>query len=715
MPFYERLSKYRPRPIQIRMGDFHVAVNGSDDNDGSFAKPFATLQRASMAVRELKQQILKGEIESRDGIVVSIHAGEYQTNCFHLTEEDSGTAECPITYCSFGDGEVIINGGVTLKYEDFEPIPPEIRKRLHDDAKDEVVQIDLTKYGLTKEDWGKLCPIGKYGTEEKYDDYVPDINCELFVDGRRMTLARYPNTGFAKLGGVAEIGDVWEYPEQNYYYDWKERRNHYGGKYMLSKPFTLRASKWKNFNDIWIYGKFYHDWADSSSPIEKFDLGHRSFYPKYVSRFGAKPGAEYYFYNILEELDAPNEWYLDRENGILYFYPPITVELSEARVEMTISRKNVICAENVNYITFEGMTLKGTRNDAVSVTGCNNTLRRLTVYGVMGNAIVAKGYRNLVTECDISHTGKGGILLDGGDFDTLTPGENTADNNLIHDYAEVYTTYCPAVRLDGVGNVCSHNEIYNAPHAAVFYYGNDHLVEYNHIHDVVLRSSDAGAIYSGQSWTRYGCVIRYNCIYNIGSEGFRPDAIYFDDMLSGQTAYGNLIVNAKKNGIMIGGGRDIHVYNNILVNNGRSIFYDDRARDGLLNDGWANRAVNDYENSNMWKDLRSKPYQDDIWAAKYPRLAAITHDFDDVDDPNFAPNPAFSQIYNNLIIDPKQMGVRVFGDVPKFSPGIQNNHAYENEEEAGLVPGEYVLTRRARAYIDMPGFEPLPLSKMGRY
>ena len=43
----------------------------------------------------------------------------------------------------------------------------------------------------------------------------------------------------------------------------------------------------------------------------------------------------------------------------------------------------------------------------------------------------------------------------------------------------------------------------------------------------------------------------YNCIYNIGSEGYRPDAIYFDDMLSGQTAYGNLIVNTKKNGIMM--------------------------------------------------------------------------------------------------------------------------------------------------------------------
>ncbi len=715
MPFYERLSKYRPRPIQIRMGDFHVAVNGSDDNDGSFSNPFATLQRAAMAVRELKQQILKGEIESRDGIVVSIHAGEYQTDCFHLTEEDSGSAECPITYCAYGDGEVIINGGVTLKYEDFEPIPPEIRKRLHDDAKDEVVQIDLTKYGLTKEDWGKLCPIGKYGTEDKYDDYVPDINCELFVDGRRMTLARYPNTGYAKLGGVAEIGDVWEYPEQNYYFDWKQRRNHYGGKYMLSKPFALRAAKWKSHDDIWIYGKFYHDWADSSTPIAKFELDHRTFYPKYVSRYGAKPGAEYYFYNILEELDTPNEWYLDREKGILYFYPPITVELSEARVEMTISRKNVICAENVNYITFEGMTLKGTRNDAMSITGNNNTMRRLTVYGVMGNAIIAKGYRNLVTECDISHIGKGGILLDGGDFDTLTPGENIADNNLIHDYAEVYMTYFPAVRLDGVGNVCSHNEIYNAPHAAVFYYGNDHMIEYNNIHDVVLRSSDAGAIYSGQSWTRYGCVIRYNCIYNIGSEGYRPDAIYFDDMLSGQTAYGNLIVNTKKNGIMIGGGRDNHIYNNILVNNGRSIFYDDRARDGLLNNGWAIRAVNDYENSNMWKDLRSRPYQGEIWAAKYPRLAAITHDFNDVDDPNFGPNPAFSRIYNNLIIDPKRMGVRVFGDVPKFSPEIQNNHAYENEEEAGLAPGEYVLGRRARAYTDMPGFEPLPLGKMGRY
>ncbi len=708
MSFREHLSKYTPKRIQRCEGDFYVAPNGNDANDGSLRKPFATLQRAAEAVRELKKT-------KKGGITVSIHGGEYLTECFHLTAEDSGTADCPITYCAYGDGEVIINGGVTLHAMDFDPVSDDVRERLDPEARDHVVQVDLKKYGLTKADWGHLCPIGKYITADKYDDYIPDVNCELFVNGSRMTLARYPNKGFARLNGVAEIGDVWEYPEQNYYYDWKERRNHYGGKYMMSKGMNLRAKKWKSLEDIWVYGYFYHDWADASTPIERFELDHRTFYPKYVARYGAKKDALYYFYNILEELDVPGEWYLDREEGMLYFYPPEDVpDLNAARVEMTISRDNIIRAENVNYITFQGLTLKGTRSDALHITGNNNTMRRLTVFGVMGNAIMVNGYRNLISECHICHTGKGGVFVEGGDFETLTPGENVVDNNLIHNFAEVYLTYYPAVQLDGVGNICSHNEIYNAPHAAILYYGNDHIIEYNHIHDVVLLSSDAGAIYSGQSWTRYGCVIRYNCLYNIGSEGFNPDGIYFDDMLSGQETYGNLIVGVRKNAILIGGGRDIKVYNNIMIRNGRSIFYDDRGRDGYKNNGWAASSVNNYETSNMWVRLRRVPYQSEIWAKKYPRLAALSSDFSNPDSLDFPPNPAYSEVYNNLIIDEKKIGVRAFGDVPVMS-SIHDNAVFDDELDAGFIEGTYTLMPSAKAFLEMPGFKNLPINKMGRY
>ena len=704
MSFIDHLSRYNPKPYPILPGDFHVAVNGSDEADGSAEHPFATIERAVQAVRAVKSK--------RRGVTVCVHAGEYLTPGIALTAEDSGSTDCPIVYRAYGDGEVILNGGVTLKAADFAPVSDDVRARLHGDAKDKVVAIDLTRYGLGPDDWGPVYPIGAFGTEKKYDAYQPGENCELFVNGQRMTLARYPSEGFLRLGAVADVGDCFEFPEQNYYYDWNDRRNHAGGKYLMDKETTARLKTWQSLFGVWAYGYFYHDWADSSTPVDHFDLNHRAFFPAWVSRYGARKDALYFLYNVLDELDAPGEWYLDREKGTLYLYPPVPLE--NARIEMTITQNSVICAENVNHVTFEGFTIKGTRGDAVTIKGSDNTVRRLTVYGVMGNAVDAEGYRNLVTECDISHTGRGGIHLAGGDRETLVPGNNRADNNLIHDWAEVYMMYNPAVRLDGVGNVCSHNEIYNSPHSAIFHYGNDHVVEYNVIHDVVLHSSDAGAIYSGQDWAGQGCVVRYNCLYRAGAGEFRPDGIYFDDMLSGQSAYGNLVIDVKKNGFLIGGGRDNMICNNVVVNCGTGIKYDDRGRDAFVGNGWARAAVINYETGSMWKRLRAVPYRSDVWAKRYPALARVSLDFDDPDNPDFPVNPANSVVKDNIVIDAGgELGV-IREDVARFSD-VSGNAVFASEEAAGFEPDEYVLKPDAPALKHAPGFKNLPIEKMGRY
>ena len=63
--------------------------------------------------------------------------------------------------------------------------------------------------------------------------------------------------------------------------------------------------------------------------------------------------------------------------------------LADARAEMTMAQSSLIYAENVNHVTFEGFTLKGCRSDALVIRGEDNTVRRLTVYAVMGNAVVA--------------------------------------------------------------------------------------------------------------------------------------------------------------------------------------------------------------------------------------------------------------------------------------------------------------------------------------
>ncbi|HBL40907.1 MAG TPA: hypothetical protein DDY98_04780, partial [Ruminococcaceae bacterium] len=627
MPAPTGLSRYTPKQTSlVTNADYYVSPSGNDANSGDFSHPFATLERARDAVRAMNKQ-------GKSGITVAVLAGNYRVNSIAFSEQDSGTPTCPIRYCAYGDGEVVINGGVSLAPSSFHEVTnPAVLNRLSKTAGKKIVCCDLKALGITAEEYGRLYAIGTYNTANKYTgDTVGPLSCELFVDNCRMTLARYPNEGYLKTGEVVSSGQASEGENHQKNPEWASLVNPRSDVYRVSLSLAKRIRSWQTLEDVWMFGFWKYDWADASTPIGAFDYKNRTISPKYVSLYGTKSGAPYYFYNVLEELDTENEWYLDRENGLLYLYPP--KDFSSASVDLSLSTQTILTAGNVDYLTFEGFTVQGTRGDAVDWTGNHITFKNCLIKNVAGNALVLNGSENLVTECEITHTGKGGILLTGGDTQTLTPGNSRADNNLIHDWSDIYQTYQPAIALRGVGNVASHNEIYNSPHEAITYSGNNHVIEYNVIHDVCLLSSDAGAIYSGRHWDWYGVVIRYNCIYNIGSEEYNPDGIYLDDVLSGQTVYGNLLVNIPKFGIFIGGGRDENVRNNVVINSGTSgIQYDQRGVD-CLEEGWFHDGVR--ENGTLWNYLYASPWQSEIWQNAYPQMKNFVTDFSKTDDPNF--------------------------------------------------------------------------------
>ncbi|MDD4773533.1 MAG: right-handed parallel beta-helix repeat-containing protein, partial [Eubacteriales bacterium] len=588
-------------------------------------------------------------------------------------------------------------------------------ERLRGEARNEVVCCNLRDYGLTPGDWGKIYAAGAFHTAAKYDGDTQGVSCELFMNDRRMTPARYPDSGFLKISDVADVGDVAEFPPQNYYRDWDSRRNHRGGTYILDADTNERAKGWAEPEKAWMFGYFFWDWADSSTPVKRLDTDVRCVEPAYVSRYGCRRGADYYFFNILEELDSPGEWYLDRGTGMLYMYP--TADLNTASVCLSVTTDSIIDAADCRYITFEGFTLQCTRSDAIKISGSHNTVRNCKIKNISGNAVNISGHDNTVTGCEISHTGRGGIMLRGGDRETLTPGRNIADNNLIHDWSEVYLTYQPAVGLWGVGNICSHNEIYNSPQLAVTYGGNDHLIEYNLIHDVVLQSTDGGAIYAGYDWTAQGNIIRYNCLYNIGRGEHRPDGIYWDDALSGQTAYGNVLVNVAKNAFLIGGGRDNSVSGNLIINAGDSaVSYDDRARDGLLHNGWAKNCINNRRTSPLWVRLDAMPCRSDVWAQRYPSLARLTDDFSDHNNPDFPANPSNVHVTGNVILDDEAKIGNIADSVYKYGE-IDGNALFTLDRGdlfADAENGDYRLAGDSEIRRMLPGFADIPFGEIGR-
>ncbi len=627
------------------------------------------------------------------GSTVIVEAGIYRES-LEFDSRDNGT-----TY--IGEGAVL-TGGLDVAYADTKDIPEDIASRLTPEAAAKVRVIDLKEYGFTHDDWGDVYPIGSYSTADKYDDAKLGINLEVFSGGRRMILARYPNNSYDKISDVIDMGDVWEYPSQNYFYDWNDRRNHRGGTYVISRETNKRIKNWKEPETAWIFGYFYQDWADASSPIT-VKPENRVIFPKFVARYGCKRGADYYLYNVLEELDVPGEYYLDRKSGMLYVYPYADGDT----IEISLSEKNLIRSSGADNLTIDGFTLKCARNTAVQLTGNDCVLKNLFVTNVAQHGIVINGYRNTVENCEVTHTGRGGIYISGGDRQTLTPGENKAVNNYIHHFSEVYQTYQAGVNLSGVGNICAHNEISFTPHSAILYGGNDQIIEYNDIHDAVLYSADAGAIYAGFDWAAHGCVIRYNILRDIGKGDLHPQGIYWDDGLSGQSAYGNILINVLDQSFEVGGGRDNIVRDNLIINPGATALeYDDRNRDGFVNGGWSHAAVDTPEGKH-WKVLASVPYTSEVWAKKYPSLAAIITDFEQYDDPRFPVNPANSVMENNIIIREEEDKFRIAESVYQYSK-IGVNPQYRTAEEANFDMETLKFTKLPE------NFPEIPVDKIGR-
>ncbi len=642
---------------------------------------FSTIAEAQAAARQ-------------NGGTVLVKAGIFRENIV-LDSRDSGC-----TYLA--EPGAVLTGGISVNIEDTVAPSDDIRSRLAPEAAEKVRVIDLPSFGLTKYDWGNVYPIGSYHTASRYDDGECGINLEVFENDRRLTLARYPNEGYLKLDGVLDMGEVNEFPPQNYWKCNYDLRNPRGGTYIIDKATNERIKNWKTPETAWAFGYFFWDWADSSTPI-RVNPVNRAIMPKYVSGYGCRAGALYYLYNILEELDSPGEYYLDRETGLLYVYPTS----DEGIFEVSISREPLITINDAENVTIDGFTLTSTRSGGAAVNGNRNTLKNLLIKNVAENGITVSGIGNTVENCEITRTGRGGILLTGGDRKTLTPGENLAVNNHIHHFSEVYQTYQPGIGLYGVGNRAAHNEISHSPHMAVGYGGNEHLIEYNSIHDVVTHSSDAGAVYSGYDWCGHGTVIRYNLLRNIGGEGFTPDGIYWDDGLSGQTAYGNILIDVRKYAFLVGGGRDCVVRDNIIIGESiQPILYDDRNRDGFVNGGWAHQAC-DTPDAPHWVKLRSVPVNEEPWITRYPQLSRLIHDFDQFNDPDFPINPAGSVVENNIIINKDARFGWMAQSVYDYN-NIGANFTYHSFEEADLDP--LTLTfRHSRT-----GFPEIDVTRIGR-
>lgn len=571
---------------------------------------------------------------------------------------------------------------------DFKPVTDvSVRERLSTSVVDQVYQFDLRSQGFTN--FGQIIQSG-FGLPT-----APEPP-ELFFNQDVLMLARYPNVGdgdgFLRIEQVDDPGADPRNAGEEYSVRPLPPIYNHGATF---RYLDERPSNWADTNDIWMFGYWFWDWADGTLQIKDINKVTKQISTTKASVYSVKKGQRYYYFNILEELDVPGEYYLDRNSGILYLYPPS--ELKDSEIEISLLGDPLISMKEVSNTTFQGIKFGLTRGTAIEMNGgSNNVITDSTFLKIGDKAVtILDGHYNGVTNSEIYGTGKGGILLDGGNRATLTPGENYAVNNTLHDFSRIQRTYTPAVNITGVGNRVANNLIYNAPHEAIQFVGNNHIIEYNEIYNVVNETGDAGAIYGGRDWSAQGTVIRYNYIHDIGNKaGSDQVGVYLDDMLSGITVYGNIFSNVDY-GIMVGGGRNNIVENNVILNNRVSISLDER---GL---GWA--AYHCAAGGSLPVNLAEVPYKEEPWLTYFPNLENIWTD---------SPCEAkYNSVQNNVIY--KSAGMSIDGNA-SASGFIQDN--WGTSEDIGFIDSEnenWNLREDAPVFTHIPGFESIPYDRIG--
>lgn len=709
--------------------EFFVSMDGNDTAEGTMEEPFLTLEGARNKIRELG-------IAGSESIAVNIREGSYPRleESFLLEAEDSGSEENPIVYRAYEDENVEFTGNIVVEGSGFQLVKDEtILKRLPESVRSQVMVYDLTaENGITE-----FAPIPKNG----YGWPAKASAMSVLVDGESQTLARYPNTGFLKVTKAEKIGFVprdhmarpdgscpaCSSKEERIQCNYGEKEFEYqeGGTWSTDHAeLKQKYQLWKAESDIWTGGYFCWDWADDNCAIETLeetDNGIRMT-GKQPSRYGVK-GGKYYAYNLLCEIDSPGEWYLDRETGKLYLYP--TKDISESNIELSMQAKPLVVMNEVSNVQWQKITFSKSNGHGIQMTNCESCTIAGCEFSDLGQRAVFMGdpenihintgsdggHNNMVTSCDITRVGQGGVYVGGGNRYQLEPGNNVVQNCDISDFSVTKRTYSPAVELVGCGNTAQRNRIYDAPHTAIMYAGNDMNILGNEIFDVCYETADVGAIYSVRSWSYHRAIIKNNYIHDmISKSGLGSAAVYIDDLGSGATITENLMVDIPGLTTLIGGGRDNIITNNIQINdgNGKGFHYDDR---GL---GWAYYHAKgpDGECYGELASLRNhSDFDQDKWDTAYPNLAAM-----DIENYEEVRKPANAVIEKNIAVGVADSYGSINNNVKKFG-SVKENETLEKGADIGFVnPDAYDFTVKEGSLIkEKLGDAHFDVSAMGLY
>ena len=513
---------------------FYVAPDGNDNAEGSRRHPWRSMEGVAANVTEYMA------LHPGADVTVRFAGGEY----FMRTAVSFDNLASALKLEASGKGEPVISG--SLPVTGWTKVTDEaLLSRMPASSEGKVWQADL-----------RACGISGFGNVISRRNR-PDF----YYRGKRQVLARWPDSGFATAGKAVGATDLEE--------TWIKVHGTVEGCLEYKDD---RISKWAGEPEACVFGYWYWDWADGYSGLTSVDPEKKVFtLEKPWSGYGYRDGMRFYGLNLLCELDAPGEYYIDNADGCIYWYAPDGFDHEDSRTEFSVSEAAYLITVNECFgFSIDGFTLKGGRNGALKVSGGDGASVSNCRFCCFGENVIwfNGGTDHKVSGCKLDELGASGIRLTGGDRKKLEPCRFCVDNTIVDNFSLFKRTYEPAVLVEGVGMMISHCLFSNSSSSALRLDGNDILVQYCQFFDLVTESDDQGATDSWFNYTYRGMVFKHNHFKDIRGGMFAgAAAIRFDDIISGNTVYGNVFERCGGGhfgAININGGRDNHVSNNIF-------------------------------------------------------------------------------------------------------------------------------------------------------
>ncbi len=514
-----------------------LAEPNSDHSDG----PFATITRAQEQVRAIH-----GKGTLTEPVTVYLRDGAYRLSqplAFHA--EDGGGKSAPVTYAAYAGEQPVISGG----------------RRIAD-------------WKVEKRDgrtvWTAVLPEVKNGTWWFR---------EIYINGVRHPRTRLPETGYYEFTGLV---DLVEKPQWNN-----------GVRQAMFKEGDLKP--WKNLNDVEIVA--LTRWIETRSPIAELDMEKHMVTFANQSTFrlentkNHESFARYYVENVYEAMNEPGEWYMDYQEGILYYLPQ-PGERPESTVIEAPAQSGLLSIEGdennkVNNLHFRGIMFchaawefpegdAGSVQAAFEVPGAirligaedctfsDCKIERLGMYAME----IGKGCHNVrvlgSTLCDL---GAGGIKIGPGSSHT------TVADNVITRCGRTYHSAIGVWVGNSGHNAIVHNHIYDLYYTGIsvgWSWGYnpteslDNVIAYNHIHQIGQKVlSDMGAVYT--LGVADGSRIHHNVVHDISCHGFGGWGIYLDEGTTHMLVENNVVYRAQRGGFHIHYGKENIIRNNIFA------------------------------------------------------------------------------------------------------------------------------------------------------